>query len=237
MAQQHRTMLISGVISVALGFLAGFLGGRLATPPGPEKAVVVRAEGFVLVDRTGRERARLGLDAQGMAHLKFYGEDDTALVSLAVDSQGGAALALGDDKRRQAVVLTVAPQGPQDMAFYHDGHLRLGLEVLKNGEPAVSLYDQGSRVIALGLTKPGDPHLVFYGDDQKTALDLSSTKNGDRSLELMGKSGIPRVVLGLKQDRKAALGLFDQKGKTRVALMEEPSLILLKNGRVMRTLP
>lgn len=234
---QHRTMLISGVISVALGFLAGFLGGRLAAPPGPEKAAVVRAEDFVLVDRTGRARARLGLDAQGMARLKFYGKDDTALVSLAADSDGGAALALGDDKRRQAVVLTVAPQGPQDIAFYRDGHLRLGLEVPKNGEPAVNLYDTGSRVITLGLTKSGDPHLVFYGDNQKASLDLSSTKDGDRSLELRGKGGVPRVVLGLKQDRKAALGLFDQQGKTRVALMDEPSLILLKNGRVMRTLP
>lgn len=215
MAQQQRMILISGVIAVVLGFLAGFLGGRLATPPGPAEAAVVRAEGFVLVDRTGRERARLGLDVRGMAYLKFYGEDDTALVSLAADAQGGAALTLGDDKRRRAVVLTVAPQGPQDMGFYRDGH----------------------RVITLGLTQPGDPHLVFYGDNQKTALDLSSAENGDRSLELRGKDGIPRAVLGLKQDRKAALGLFDQKGKTRVALMDEPSLILLKNGRVIRTLP
>jgi hypothetical protein len=237
MAQQQRIMLISGVISVALGFLAGFLGGRLAVPPGPEQAAVVRAEGLVLVDRTGRERARLGLDAQGMAHLKFYGDDDAALVSLAADAQGGVALALGDDKRQHAVVLSVAPQGSQDMAFYRNGQLRLGLEVPKNGEPAVNLYDTGNRVITLGLTNPGDPHLIFYGDKQKAALDLSSTKNGDRSLELRGKDGIPRVVLGLKQDRKAALGLFDQKGKTRVALMDEPSLILLRNGRLIRTLP
>jgi hypothetical protein len=236
MTQPHRILLISGLISVALGFLAGFLGGRLAAPPGLEKAVV-RAEGFVLVDRIGRERARLGLDAQGMAHLKFYGAGDTTLVSLAVDAQGGAALALGDDKRQQAVVLTVSPQGSQDMGFYRDGQLRLGLEVLPDGEPAVNLYDQGSRVITMGLTNAGDPHLVFYGDNQKAALDLSSTKNGDRTLTLREKSGIPRVVLGLKQDRKAALGLFDDKGKTRVALMDEPSLIMLKNGRLVRTLP
>jgi len=43
--------------------------------------------------------------------------------------------------------------------------------------------------------------------------------------------------LGLKQDQKAALGLFDRKGKTRIGLMDEPSLILLKNGKVVRTLP
>jgi hypothetical protein len=41
----------------------------------------------------------------------------------------------------------------------------------------------------------------------------------------------------LKNDQKAALGLFDQKGKTRVGLMDEPSLILLKEGKPVRTLP
>ena len=66
---------------------------------------------------------------------------------------------------------------------------------------------------------------------------MVSTKNGDRSLRLLGNNGTPRVVLGLKNDKQAALGLFDRQGKTRVALMDEPSLILLKEGKPVRTLP
>ena len=107
----------------------------------------------------------------------------------------------------------------------------------KNGEAAVDLYDKGSRLITLGLTNQGDPHLIFYGEGQKAALEVISKKTGDRSLNLLGKNGTPRVVLGLKNDQKAALGLFDHKGKTRVALMDEPSLILLKEGKLVRTLP
>ena len=107
----------------------------------------------------------------------------------------------------------------------------------KNGDPAVNLYDKGNRLIALGLTGQGDPQLTFYGEGQKPALEVISKKNGDRSLTLDGKDGIPRMVLGLKNDQKAALGLFDRQGKTRVALMDEPSLFLLKEGKPVRTLP
>jgi hypothetical protein len=109
--------------------------------------------------------------------------------------------------------------------------------VQKNGEAAVNLYGKGNRLMSLGLTNHGDPHLTFYGEGHKAALEMVSKKNGDRSLNLLGKNGTPRVVLGLKNDQKAALGLFDRKGKTRVALMDEPSLILLKEGKPVRALP
>jgi len=109
--------------------------------------------------------------------------------------------------------------------------------VQQNGDAAVNLYDKGNRLITLGLTNQGDPHLRFYGEGQKAALEMASKKNGDRSLNMLGKNGTPRVVLGLKNDKKAALGLFDPQGKTRAALMDEPSLILLKNGKLVRTLP
>lgn len=130
-----------------------------------------------------------------------------------------------------------ADQSAQNITLYHEGKLRLGLEVQKNGEAAVNLYDKGNRLITLGLTNQGDPHLTFYGEGHKAALEMVSKKNGDRSLNLLGKNGTPRVVLGLKNDQKAALGLFDRQGKTRVALMDEPSLILLKAGKPVRTLP
>ncbi|MCK9375790.1 MAG: hypothetical protein M0P73_06550 [Syntrophobacterales bacterium] len=237
MAQQYRVFLISGAISVALGFLAGYAGGRLAAPPSPEKLAVLRTEGVQLVDQAGKERGRLGLDREGAACLTLAGQDAAPLVSLSAAAQGGASLRVGDESRRQALVLTVSPEGSETLDFYREGQLSLGLEVQPNGEPTVNLYDKGKRLLDLGLTKQGDPHLSFYGDGARPALELISRKNGDRSLTLGGKDGVPRVVLGLKHDQKAALGLFDRQGKTRAALLDEPSLILLKNGKVVRSLP
>jgi hypothetical protein len=238
MTQQKRVMLVSGIISAILGLLAGFLGGRLAAPPVATAPAVMRAEYFQLVDQDGRQRGRLGIDAHGVARLALFGQDAAApLVSLAADPQGGAHLELADAKHQRAVEIKTELQGSRHIALYHEGQLRLGLEVQKNGEPAVNLYDQGSRLITLGLTNQGDPHLIFAGEGQKTALELISRKNGDRSLTIHEKNGTPRLVLGLKDDKKAALGLFDRKGKTRVALMDEPSLILLKAGKLVRTLP
>ena len=243
MEHQPRVILISAVISAVLGLTTGFLGGRLAAPQAPvaapvaEAGAVMQAQEFQLVDQAGRPRGRLGVDAQGAARLTLFGPDGTLpRVSLAATPQGGADLELGDDQRQSAVGLKADPDS-QNIALYHEGKLRLGLEVQKNGEAAVNLYDKDHRLMSLGLTTQGDPHLTFYGEGQKAALEMVSKKNGDRSLNLLGKNGTPRVVLGLKNDQKAALGLFDPKGKTRVGLMDEPSLIMLKEGKPVRPLP
>jgi hypothetical protein len=243
MTGQHRTILISGIISAVLGLAAGFLGGRLAAPqapvaaPGAETGAVVKAQDFQLVDPAGRLRGQLKVDEHGGARLALFGPDGALpRVSLAATPQGGAELELGDDQRQNAVVLK-ADQDARTIALYQGGKLRLGLEVGKHGEPALDLYDKDHRLITLGVTNQGDPQLIFYGEGQKAALEMLSKKNGDRSLNLLGKNGTPRVVLGLKNDQKAALGLFDQKGKTRVAVMDEPSMILLKDGKLVRTIP
>jgi hypothetical protein len=239
MERQPRVILISAVISAVIGFGAGFIGGRFAphptTPPAP--AALIQAQDFQLVDQAGRVRGRLGVEAHGAARLTLSGPDGTLpRVSLATTPQGGAELELVDAQHQNAVALK-ADQDARNLALYHEEKLRLGLEVQKNGEAAVNLYGQGNRLMSLGLTNQTDPHLTFYGEGHKTALEMVSKKNGDRSLNLLGKNGTPRVVLGLKNDQKAALGLFDPKGKTRVALMDEPSLILLKEGKPLRTLP
>jgi hypothetical protein len=189
------------------------------------------------VDPAGRLRGQLKLDEHGAARLTLFGLDGALpRVSLSATPQGAAELELGDGQHQNAMRLKT-DQGAQNIALYHEGKLRLGLEVQKNGEAAVNLYAQGNRLITLGLANQGDPHLTFYEEGHKAALEMVSKKNGDRSLNLLGKNGTPRVVLGLKNDQKAALGLFDPKGKTRVALMDEPSLILLKAGQPVRTLP
>ena len=198
----------------------------------------MQAQTFKLVDQAGHERGVWGIDADGATRLALFGPNAALpLVNLAASSRGGATLQLSDSRSTQAVVLKTEPGGSRNVSLYSGDKIRLKLEVQKNGDPAVNLYDKGSRLISLGLTNQGDPHLTFYGEGQKAALEVISRKNGDRSLDLMGKNGTPRLVLGLKNDNKAALGLFDRQGKTRVALMDEPSLILLKGGKPVRTLP
>ncbi len=239
MMTSHRIILISGVISVVLGFLAGFLGGHFAAPPAKEKptAAVIQAERFQLTDSNGRARGQFEVDSQGVARLVLAGQDGAPLVRLSATPQGKTSLQMGDEDSQRGLMVNTDPEGLQTIALYSEGKSRLGLEVQKNGDPAINLNDKGKRLITLGLTIQGDPHLTFYGENQKATLEVISKKNGDRSLTLAGKDGIPRVVLGLKNDQKAALGLFDRKGKTRSALMDEPSLLLLKNGKVLRMLP
>jgi hypothetical protein len=240
MEPQHRLILMAGIISAVIGLVAGFIGGRFVPhpTPTPTTGAIIRAQAFKLVDQAGRERGVLGIDADGAARMALFSQDAALpLVNLAAYPRGGATLQLGDPQRPKAVVLKTEPGGSRELSIYSGDKLRLRLEVQKNGDPAVVLYDKGNRLISLGLSNHGEPHLIFYGEGQKAALEMLSKKTGDRSLSLLGKNGTPRAVLGLKHDQKAALGLFDHKGKTRVALMDEPSLILLRGGKLVRTLP
>jgi len=218
--------------------LAPYPAPTLTPGPPPVSAVLMQAQAFKLVDQAGHERGAWGIDADGATRLALFGPKAALpLVNLAVSPRGGATLQLSDSRSTQAVVLKTEPGGFRGVSLYSGDKIRLKLEVQKNGDPAVNLYDKGSRLISLGLTNQGDPHLTFYGEGQKAALEVISRKNGDRSLDLLGKNGTPRVVLGLKNDKQAALGLFDRQGKTRVALLDEPSLILLKGGKPVQTLP
>jgi len=242
MEPQRRLILIAGIISAVIGLVAGFIGGRFAPnpilTPTPAPAALVQAQTFKLVDQAGRERGVIGVDADGAARMALFGPNAALpLVNLAASARGAATLQLSDSRSSQAVVLKAEPGGSRDISLYAADKIRLRLEVQKNGEAAVDLYDKGSRFITLGLTHQGDPHLIFFGEGQKAALEVIATKTGDRSLNLLGKNGTPRAVLGLKNDQKVALGLFDQKGKTRVAIMDEPSLILLQEGKLVRSLP
>jgi hypothetical protein len=240
MEPQHRPIVMAGIISAVIGLAAGFIGGRLGPhpAPAPAPAVLVQAQAFKLVDQAGQERGVLGIDADGAARLSLFAQEAALpLVDLSASPRGGATLQLGDPQSPKAVVLKTDPGGTREVSLYSGDKIRLRLEVQKQGEPAVDFYDRGRRLITLGATSQGDPHLIFYGEGQKTALEMATKKNGDRSLSLVGKNGVPRVVLGLKNDQKAALGLFDQKGKTRLAVMDEPSLILLKEGKLVRKLP
>lgn len=240
MEPQHRTILMAGIVAAVLGLVAGFIGGRLVPQPAPASAptALMRAQAFKVMDEAGRERGVIGIDGDGAARMALFGQEAALpLVDLAAYPRGGATLQLADPQGSRAVVLKADPGGSRELSIYAGDKIRLKLEVQKNGDPAVDLYDRGSRLITLGLTNQGEAHLTFYGEGQKAALEMLSKKTGDRSLSLLGKNGTPRMVMGLRHDQKAGLGLFDYKGKTRVALMDEPSLILLKGGKLVRTLP
>lgn len=242
MEPQRRLIVMAGIVSAVIGLVAGFIGGRLAPHPAlaptPAPAALIRAQAFKLVDQAGHERGVLGVDADGAARMALFGpEAALPLVNLAASPQGAATLQLNDSRSPQALVLKAEPGGSREVSLYAANKMRLRLEVQKNGEAAVDLFDKGGRLITLGLTRQGDSQLIFFGEAQKAALEVISKKTGDRSFSLLGKNGTPRAVLGLKNDKKVALGLFDYRGKTRVVLMDEPSLILLKDGKLVRTLP
>ncbi len=173
MTSQNRIILISAGISVVLGLLAGFLGGQWAMPTAKGKTATgfIQAERFQLTDANGRARGGFEVDSQGVVHLVLGGQDGAPLVRWSANPGGRTSLQMGDEKGQRTMVFNTDPQGSQTIALYSEGKSRLALEVQKNGEPAISLNDKGKRLITLGLTGQDDPHLTFYGENQKVALE------------------------------------------------------------------
>ena len=150
MDPQHRTILMAGIIAAVVGLVAGFIGGRLVPQPIPAPApmALMRAQAFKVVDQAGRDRGVLGIDADGAARMALFGQEAALpLVDLAAYPRGGATLQLTDPQGARAVVLKTDPGGSRELSIYAGDKIRLKLEVQKNGDPAVELYDRGSRLI------------------------------------------------------------------------------------------
>ena len=95
-SQEHRVILLSGIISAVIGLAAGFIGGRLAphpipaSAPPPASAALMQAQAFKLVDQAGHDRGVWGIDADGATRLALFGPKAALpLVNLAA-SPGGA---------------------------------------------------------------------------------------------------------------------------------------------------
>ena len=125
MGEQHRVILLAGIISAVIGLAAGFIGGRLVphpiltSAPPPASAALLQAQAFKLVDQDGHTRGVLGVDADGAARLALFGPKAALpLVNLAASSRGGATLQLSDSRSTQAVILKTEPGGSRNVSLY-----------------------------------------------------------------------------------------------------------------------
>jgi len=110
----------------------------------------IQAEGFELVDESGKTRALLGV------------------------SKVGPTLALFDQNAKASAGLGVSDVGipgascPGFVLRDRNGMLRVRLNLKESGEPVLALYDQNGKTRAsLFMDESGAPGLALYGADGK----------------------------------------------------------------------
>jgi hypothetical protein len=115
------------------------------------------------------------------------------------------------------------------------GKIRVVLGEVVFGSPNLNFYDAAGKVrvrldVALVGHPHGNPRLEFHDAAGKQRALLALGKDGNPSLELAGKTGIPRAVLG-------ATSLETVK-TAEVTMRPESSLVLFdKDGELMWKAP
>jgi hypothetical protein len=144
--------LLVFVGGLAGGALSGaFWHGSLAVAaPVPQPKTVAATE-FVVLDPTGKPRARINVDKEGQATFSMYDRANHPRAQLLIDPLGAPSILLYDTMNK----------------------VRLTLKVGTDGIPTVSLADQYTepRVI-LGVDGDGEPGLNFYARGGKLMREL-----------------------------------------------------------------
>jgi hypothetical protein len=92
---------------------------------------------------------------------------------------------------------------------------RLGLGVLQDDTPHVSLLDRKKRTVASLYVNPRQaPRLELFQGMQATVRIAVEPRGGSKGLVLYGAKGRPAAGFGIDTASRASLQFFDTRGKT-----------------------
>ena len=129
------------------------------------RAKIVEAEEFVVKDRSGKVRGRLGLAPGGLPRLVLI-----------------------DDQGRTQVALEIYADNNSALSFNDRGQTRIHLDASGDGAATLRMYDRGSQSHAtMFMWKDGRTGLAFDHNKESVVLGLSPTSaSGLRVTDLEG---------------------------------------------------
>ena len=137
----------------------------LAGADGKLRGQFSASEGLVLLDKSGKARARLAVSDDGGIALEFLEADgESARAALRVAADGSSSLTLVDARRKPRAKLNVEANGATDLRFYGgDRRPRVGLSASEGGPSSLFLYDAGGRPCAeLEVAADGAAQVVLF---------------------------------------------------------------------------
>ena len=137
---------------------------------------VIRANGFVLVDEKGKERAVLAV-VKSVPRLSLFDENGKPRAGLGVDKDG-PRLSLFDENGKPRAGLSVPKDGPMLSLWDENGKTaRVVLAVTKDG-PALALVDENG-MPRVGLNVSEDmPQLILFDEKVNPRAGMIVMKDG-----------------------------------------------------------
>jgi hypothetical protein len=186
------------------------VGGIVATQLAPIAADAalgrhtVKAESFVLVDKSGTQRAVLEVTPTGLADLEMYDGEGHRRADLRAAKDGASALVFYGDDGARRVLIGAGRAGRNGVTVYGaDNRLLAGLTVSANDEPALSLYDPKNGRARAGLGVSGESSAVaLYDDDGRDRAELHVNASGKPGLALADENG--KSIAGLPEKEAPA---------------------------------
>lgn len=168
---------------------------------------------LTLVEKDGKMRARLSVDQEGQALIKFWDRNGTGRASLGAGTTGGA-LVMTDEKEKPRLAMATQKDGT---AFFTVGDDQGNQRVVLSShgkEAGITLYDERKIVRGgFGVSSDDLSRFSISNGDQNAEAELMVSPSGDSTLALKRADG-PSMGMTVN-GRSAKLLAKDQKNKTR----------------------
>jgi len=177
---------------------------------------VIAAQGFQLVDATGRVRATLQLDGSGNPQLAMWDNRGVDRMLLGVDPDGAVQMDLKGGTTQARTGLAVLADGTVVLHFVDvTGQPRGGLAVQSDGAASVSLVAPNGQIrLQLALSADGTPMVVLCDERGAERARLGLGTDGASALWLTAPGGASRVITGQEGDRSLAVLSAHEERKT-----------------------
>jgi hypothetical protein len=193
----NRRHWLYALLALAGGFIGGTIAIQLA--PGESMAAakaatmrVVRAEKFVLADRSGTQRGVMQV-ADGTSSLALNDGDGRNRAELHVRKEGGSSVTFYDQAGNRRIEVGQSPSGRAGLAIFAAGGGRqiAAVSAAGNGETGFTLYDPttGRARAGLGVAADGEPALVLFDQNGKDRAELHIAAHGKPGLALADENG------------------------------------------------
>lgn len=182
---------------------------------GPQRSPkMIEAQGFLVRDAEGRERARLTVGDDGSPRLVFLDAMGRVRAQISVGPGGTPGIRLLDPSQKAEIGLAVSGTRPGLILNDRTGHPRAGLCVQDDGSPLLSFRDQQGKLrLVLDCLRDGTPGLTFRDEQEYPRLSAVVLPGGVPGLNLLGPLGEPRAVLHAGSNGESHLRLFRKDRK------------------------
>lgn len=208
--------LISGALVLCVVILAGQGQPAPSSQPAAPAAREVRAERFVVVDASGKERARLGMQEDGGVELVVRAKNGQAAAWVAVPGQNDWPIVAvcGRDGRVVGELGLLDQTYPVFILREPSGQRRVALYVSKeDNEARVDVLSKsGKSLSSLRVSKDGVPRMVIRDEEARGRILLVANPDGSCLLDLSDLER-PRLRAGVSASGEPALVAFDKDGQ------------------------